>query len=76
MYGFWGVGQLEVGFGQVSPWRDEQPNKQGKIGLLSQCNGLWKAEMSNRWSDRYKIGSLCLIASFFNIFCTVEHAIS
>ena len=36
MYGFWGVGQLEVRFGRVSPWRDEQTNEQGKIGLLSQ----------------------------------------
>ena len=40
MYWFGGVGQVEVRFGQVSPWRDErtneQPNKQGKIELLSQ----------------------------------------
>ena len=37
MYGFWGVGQLEVRFGRVSPWRDNQPtDEQGKIGLLSQ----------------------------------------
>ena len=40
MYGFGGVGQVEVRFGRVSPWRDEQPTerttKQGKIGLLSQ----------------------------------------
>ena len=37
MYGFGGVGQLEVRFGQMSPWRDEQPNnQQGKIELLSQ----------------------------------------
>ena len=43
MYGFGGVGQLEVRFDQMLPWRDEQPNKQGKIGLLSQCN---ESEMS------------------------------
>ena len=36
MYGFGGLGQLEVRFGQMSPWRDERPTKQGKIGLLSQ----------------------------------------
>ena len=36
MYGFGGVGQVEVRFGQVSPWRDERTNEQGKIGLLSQ----------------------------------------
>ena len=36
MYGFGGVGQVEVRFGQMSPWRDNQPNEQGKIGLLSQ----------------------------------------
>ena len=38
MYGFGGVGQVEVRFGQVSPWWDEQTtnNQQGKIGLLSQ----------------------------------------
>ena len=36
MYGFGDVGQVEVRFGRVSPWRDEQPTKQGKIGLLSQ----------------------------------------
>ena len=33
MYGFEGVGQVEVRFGQMSPWRDDQ---QGKIGLISQ----------------------------------------
>ena len=37
MYGFGGVGQVEVRFGQMSPWRDEQTNnRQGKIELLSQ----------------------------------------
>ena len=40
MYGFGGVGQVEVRFRQMSPWRDkrttEQPTKQGKIELLSQ----------------------------------------
>ena len=40
MYGFWGVGQLEVRFGRVLPWRDQQPTErtteQGKIELLSQ----------------------------------------
>ena len=32
MYGFGGLGQVEVG---MLPWRDERPNKQGKIELLS-----------------------------------------
>ena len=37
MYGFGGVGQVEVRFGQMSPWRDERTtNQQGKIELLSQ----------------------------------------
>ena len=36
MYGFGSVGQVEVRFGQVSPWRDKRTTKQGKIGLLSQ----------------------------------------
>ena len=40
MYGFGGVGQLEVRFGQMLPWRDERTTnrttKQGKIELLSQ----------------------------------------
>ena len=36
MYGFGGVGQVEVRFGQMSPWRDERTTKQGKIELLSQ----------------------------------------
>ena len=27
MYGFGGVGQVEVRFGQMSPWRDGQTNK-------------------------------------------------
>ena len=27
MYGFGGVGQVEVRFGQMSPWRDERTNK-------------------------------------------------
>ena len=34
MYGFGGVGQVEVRFGEMLPWRDEQTK--GKIGLLSQ----------------------------------------
>ena len=28
--------ETEVRFGQMSPWRDERTNEQGKIGLLSQ----------------------------------------
>ena len=40
MYGLGDVGQLEVRFGRVLPWRDKQPTnrttEQGKIGLLSQ----------------------------------------
>ena len=28
MYGLGVVGQLEVRFGQMLPWRDEQPNNQ------------------------------------------------
>ena len=37
MYGFGGVGQVEVRFGQMSPWRDKQTTEQqGKIELLSQ----------------------------------------
>ena len=34
MYGFGGVGQREVRFGRMLPWRDEQTK--GKIELLSQ----------------------------------------
>ena len=34
MYGLGGVGQLEVRFGRMLPWRDEQTK--GKIELLSQ----------------------------------------
>ena len=40
MYGFGGLGQVEVRFDLMSPWRDnrtnERTNEQGKIGLLSQ----------------------------------------
>ena len=37
MYGLGVVGQLEVRFGRVLPWRDKQPTDQkGKIELLSQ----------------------------------------
>ena len=41
MYGFGGLGQVEVRFGRVLPWRDgrttnKQTNQQGKIELLSQ----------------------------------------
>ena len=36
MYGFGGVGQVEVRFGQMSPWQDKRTTKQGKIELLSQ----------------------------------------
>ena len=37
MIGFGGVGQLEVRFGRVLPWRDRRTNdeQKGKIGLLS-----------------------------------------
>ena len=28
MYGFGGVGQVEVRFGQMSPWRDERTTEQ------------------------------------------------
>ena len=34
--GLGGPGQVEVRFGRVSRWRDEQPNEQAEIGLLSQ----------------------------------------
>ena len=49
MYGFGGVGQVELRFGQMSPTHhggtNEQPNnQQGKI-----ANGLWKAEMSKKY---------------------------
>ena len=48
MYGFGGVGQVEVRFGEMSPWRDEQPNEQpNKERQSYSANGLWKAEMSN-----------------------------
>ena len=40
MYGFGGLGQVEVRFSRMSPWRDErttnQPTEQEKIELLSQ----------------------------------------
>ena len=36
MYGFGGVGQLEVKFGRVLPWWDDnRTTEQGKIELLS-----------------------------------------
>ena len=47
MYGFEGLGQVEVRFGRMSRWRDN--NEQGKIGLLSQWTmeggdeQLWKS---------------------------------
>ena len=43
MYGFGGVGQLEVRFRRVLPWRDNRTTEQGKIGLLSQ----WTMEGSD-----------------------------
>ena len=30
MYGFGGVGQVEVRFGQMLPWRDEQPTRKDR----------------------------------------------
>ena len=30
MYGFWGVGQLEVRFGRVSPWRDNRRTRKDR----------------------------------------------
>ena len=44
MYGFGGVGQVEVRFGEMSPWWDNQPNNKERQGYSA--NGLWKAEMS------------------------------
>ena len=35
MYGFGGLGQVEVEEEKMSPWRDNEQTK-GKIGLLSQ----------------------------------------
>ena len=46
MYGFGGVGQVEVRFGEMSPWRDGQKRKD----RATQTNGLWKAEMSQNVS--------------------------
>ena len=49
MYGFGGVGQLEVRFGDLDgcyhSGTTKQSTEQGKIELLS--HGPWKAEMSN-----------------------------
>ena len=45
MYGFGGVGQLEVRFGQVLPQRDKRPKKE-RQGYSA--NGPWKAEMSKK----------------------------
>ena len=36
MYGFGGVGQVEVRFGRMSRWWDNRTTEQGKIELLSQ----------------------------------------
>ena len=36
MYGFGGVGQLEVRFGQMSPWRDERTTKQTRKDRATQ----------------------------------------
>ena len=36
MYGFGGVGQVEVRFGQMSPWRDEQPTEQTRKDRATQ----------------------------------------
>ena len=30
MYGFGGVGQVEVRFGQMSPWRDERTTRKDR----------------------------------------------
>ena len=42
MYGFWGVGQVKVRFGQVSPWRDERTTEQTRKDSATQpmdCEG-------------------------------------
>ena len=36
MYGFWGVGQLEVRFGRVLPWRDNQTNERTRKDRATQ----------------------------------------
>ena len=54
MYGFGGVGQVEVRFGQMSPWRDERTTEQpNKERWSYSANGPWKAEMSNDQSEAH-----------------------
>ena len=36
MYGFGGVGQVEVRFGQMSPWRDKRTNNQTRKDRATQ----------------------------------------
>ena len=36
MYGFGGVGQVEVRFGQMSPWRDERTNNRTRKDRATQ----------------------------------------
>ena len=52
MYGFGGVGQVEVRFGEMSPWWDNQPNNKERQGYSA--NGLWKAEMSKNTKHIYQ----------------------
>ena len=56
--GLGGLGQVEVRFSRVLPLRDEQTNKQGKIGLLSQWTMEGWDEQFHYHDDRKSRGGL------------------
>ena len=59
MYAFGGLGEVEVRFGRMSPWRDNQTRKDRAT------HGLWKAEMSKKTFRKYWENFFCNYALFY-----------
>ena len=67
MYGFGGVGQREVRFGRMLPWRDKQKERQSYS-----ANGPWKAEMSNKPTMFAVAPNICARILFIFVFAHSE----
>ena len=50
MYGFGGVGQVEVRFGQMSPWRDKRTNNQTRKDRATGAVSFLFLPFAQNWS--------------------------
>ena len=51
MYGFWGVGQLEVRFRRVLPWRDNRTTEQPNNRTTEQLNNPTRKDRATQPMD-------------------------